>query len=225
LNAAAVRQARDEALVADATAADVAAALAALTRALLRAEAAERNALWADGRKGDGAAQIAGFSDTHVILLRRFAASGIVRHGEVDELHRHVSELRRRLAARGSTVRIDTVAGEGYEVTAGFDELYRLLRQRAPEALRVGAFTVKQTAILQLFAARGSAHVEQVPCLQRHMSNIRAKLPRAIAIRTHSGEGLYTLERGRAELERLLAGEALKPTRRVGLRGGSTRGK
>ena len=144
-----------------------------------------------------------------------FAASGVVRYDDFHDLHRHVSHLRKRLKSLAPGVSIDTLIGEGYEVTTGFDQLYRLLHQGEAPSLRAHGFTVKQTAILKLISLRGSAHKDQIACLQRHMSNIRAKLPSSIKIITHPGEGLYTAdEHSRAQIARLLSGELeTKPKR------------
>ena len=112
-------------------------------------------------------------------------------------------------------MKIETIIGEGYIIVSGFDEVYRLINQSSADGVRAPGFTVKQTAILQLISLRGSAHVDQIPCLQRHMSNIRAKLKKQghakkITITTHPGEGLYTIdEKGRANIAKLLAGESL----------------
>lgn len=174
--------------------------------------AQERNAAWACGRRGDAVAKIPGLTDTLTTLLRRFAACGVVRYADMEDLHRHKSALCKALKKLAPGVTIATLIGEGYELVSGFDEVYRLLHQGNAPSLRVGSFTTKQSMILRLIAQRGSVHVDQTPCLQRHMSNIRAKLKtlglaKKIVIKTHGGEGLYTIEKGRDVLERLVAGE------------------
>lgn len=221
--ASALRQARDEALRSGADPANVLEALCLINRkldALGKTEAAqERNKAWACGRRGDGVAKVAGLTDTLTALLRRFAACGVVRYEDVPDLHRQVSALRKWCKAGAPTIKIDTIIGEGYEIVRGFDELYRLLNQSSADGVRAPGFTVKQTAILQLISLRGSAHVDQIPCLQRHMSNIRAKLKRQghakrINITTHPGEGLYTIDdKSRDNIAKLLAGEPLTEPR------------
>lgn len=208
MSAAELRLARDEAISTNAPWPDVLAALNVIDRKLALAEAKERNDAWSHGLRGDGVARIPWLGDTLTGLLRRFAACGVVRHSEVDELHRHVSELRRRLKRHAGSIRIDTLVGEGYELVGGFDALFRLLRPGPKRELRLAGFTVKQTAILELLWKRGSLHVDQIPCLQRHMSNIRARLPKNIEVKTHSGEGLYTLARGREALAKLFGADA-----------------
>lgn len=217
-----LRRARDEALRSGRDPSDILEALCLLNRkidALGQIEAAqERNRAWSAGRRGDGVAKIAGLTDTLTSLLRRFGACGVVRYEDVPDLHRQVSALRKWCKTGAPTIRIDTLIGEGYEIARGFDELYRLLNQSNADGVRAPGFTVKQTAILQLIALRGSAHVDQVKTLQRHMSNIRAKLKKQghakrIAITTHAGEGLYTIDdKGREALTKLLAGEPLTKT-------------
>lgn len=218
-----LRLARDEALRSGANPADILEALCLINRKLDKlgkAEAAqERNKAWSAGRRGDGVAKVAGLTDTLTALLRRFAACGIVRYEDVPDLHRQVSALRKWCKDKAPTLKVKTIIGEGYEVVSGFDEIYRLLNQSSTDNLRAPGFTVKQTAILQLMSLRGSAHVDQVPCLQRHMSNIRAKFKRQghakrIRIDTHPGEGLYTIdEKSRANIAKLLAGEPLTEPR------------
>mgnify|MGYP000564867286 CR=1 FL=1 len=175
-SASALRLARDEALASGRDPGDILEALCTINRKLDSLQANERNQAWACGRRGDGVAKIAGLTDTLTSLLRRFAACGVVRYDDVPDLHRQASALRKWCKTGAPTIRIDTLIGEGYEIVQGFDELYRLLNQGSANALRAPGFTVKQTAILQLMSLRGSAHVDQIPCLQRHMSNIRAKL-------------------------------------------------
>ena len=195
---------------------DKLAAIHAVQRQFALWQAERNNLAWADGCRGDAVAKIPGLTDTLTSLVRRFAACGVVRYADVADLHRHVSALRKRLKDLAPSVVIETIIGEGYEVVAGFDHLYRLLHAGKQTALRIPGFTVKQTAILTYMAHRGAAHVDQFKCLQRHMSNIRAELKRQglskkIVIATHGGEGLYTVENGRDLLAKLLAGEAVTP--------------
>jgi DNA-binding winged helix-turn-helix (wHTH) protein len=206
-------KARDEALLSPANPKDTLSALRAVSRIEQLWLASERNAAWASGRKGDGAGKIPGLTDTLTALVRQFAAKGVVRYTDTPDLHRQVSALRKRFAEMNLAVTIDTLIGEGYELTDGFDHLYRLLHQAKLPSLRIEGFTSKQTAILKALAARGSVHVEQIECLQRHMSNIRARLKelghaKQIKISTEAGVGLYLIdEKSRASLQLLLAGE------------------
>lgn len=215
LTASDYAKARAEVLTAGAQPRDLLEALCVIERQRQLLLAQERNAAWACGRRGDAIPKIPGLTDTLTGLLRRFAALGVVRYGEVSDLHRHVSALRKKLKAMAPSVRIATLIGEGYEITAGFDEIYRILHSGREPSLAAPGFTVKQTAILKLICLRGSVHVEQVKCLQRHMSNIRAKLPKAISIETHAGEGLYTLAKGKEALTALLDGESPAPIKRA----------
>lgn len=182
-----------------------------------------RIAAWADGRRGDGVAKVPGLSDTLTSLARRFAACGIVRHCEVPDLYRHKCALSKELKRLAPDVKIDAVIGEGYQVSAGFDSLNRLLHGGKQPSTRAPGFTPKETVILQLLASRGSAHKEQIDILQRHVSNIRKRFKRLhinIKITTHPGEGLYTVdEKGREALASLIAGEVALPlpARRVAL--------
>lgn len=199
----------------------LAGALAVFRREHARLRAAFNHVAWADGRRGDGVAVIPGIGDRNVgapaltSLVRRFAACGIVRHDDVEDLHRQVSALRKWLASAAPAVVIKTLKKEGYEVVAGFDDLYRLLytaqasasepRRRAP------GFSLHQSAILFHLATHGSAHVEQFACLPRHISNIRALLAaqgleHAVSIETRVGEGIYIVAKGREELRALMMG-------------------
>lgn len=201
--------AEQEALHAGATPKDLLEALIVIERMRQNHAAALRQLAWATGRKGDGVAKIEGFSDTLTGLLRRFAACGVVLHSEFGpELHRHVSALRKKLKKLAPDIEIDTLQGEGYEIVAGFDHVYRILHAGAVPSMRAPGLTVKQTAIIKLLVLRGSIHKDQVACLQRHMSNVRKRLPKGVTIKTHAGEGLYTLERGREILQALLDGSA-----------------
>lgn len=209
-----IRKAKSEALNSGASPSDILEALVRLERKIELKAAEERSAAWACGRRGDAAQKIPGLTDTLTSLLRRFAACGVVRYGDMEDLHRHKSALCKALKTLAPSVKIATLIGEGYELTGGFDDVYRLLHQGQAPSLRIASFTSKQSMILRLLAQRGSVHVEQTPCLQRHMSNIRAKLKtlglsKKIDIKTHGGEGLYTLEKGKDVLERLIAGEPL----------------
>lgn len=213
LSRASFDAARSEALLSPASPQDTLAALHAISRLEQVWLASERNQAWAAGRKGDAAAKIPGLTDTLTALVRMFAAKGAVRYADMPDLHRHVSALRKRLCDLAPGVVIETMIGEGYEVTEGFDHLYRLLHAAKTPSLRIAGFTAKQSDILKALAARGSAHVEQIECLQRHMSNIRAKLKtlghaKQIKISTEAGIGLYLIDdKSRAALHLLIAGD------------------
>lgn len=206
-------RARDEALLSPSSPKATLAALEALNRIEQLWLADERIKAWASGRKGDAAAKIPGLTDTLTALVRMFAAKGIVRYVDMPDLHRHVSALRKRLSDIAPGVVIETIIGEGYEVTQGFDHLFRLLHAGKTPSTKIPGFTTKQTAILKALAQRGSAHVDQIDCLQRHMSNIRAKLKelghhKQIKISTEAGEGLYLIaDKSRAALQLLIAGD------------------
>lgn len=207
----------------------LAGALAVFRREHARLRAAFNHIAWSEGRRGDGVAVIPGIGDRNVgapaltSLVRRFAACGLVRHDDVEDLHRQVSALRKWLANAAPAVVIKTLQKEGYEVIAGFDDLYRLLyaAQAHPgePRRRAAGFSLHQSAILFHLATHGSAHVEQFACLPRHISNIRALLAargleRAVSIETRVGEGIYIVARGREDLRALVmggAGEADEP--------------
>jgi len=196
----------------------MAGALAVFRREHARLRALFNHHSWAQGRRGDGVAIIPGLTDTLTGLVRRFAACGLVRHEDVDDLSRHVSALRKWLAKNAPAVVIANRKAEGYEVIAGFDDLYRLLytaqaQTEAPQRRRAPGFTLHQSAILFHLAMHGSAHMGQFPCLPRHISNIRALLEaqglgHIVAIETRVGEGVYVVAKGRDELRRLIVGEA-----------------
>lgn len=204
-------QARNEILAAKQG--DIVAALHALQRQIELYRAEQNNQAWAAGRKGEGQAKIPGLTDTLATLLRRFAACGVVRYEDMPDLHRHKSALCKALKKMAPSVEITTLVGEGYELTAGFDEVMRLVRASGAQTMRAANLTPKQTTILRIIAQRGSLHVDQIDCLQRHVSNVRAKLKKlglskAINIVTHPGEGLYTLDdKGRETALRLISGE------------------
>lgn len=74
----------------------------------------------------------------------------------------------------------------------------------------VPGFTATETSILRIMAARGRVAYEQIPCLQRHMCNIRKKLReqgRKITILTEKEIG-YVVETkaGKVMLERMVMG-------------------
>lgn len=214
LTASDLRIARDEALASGRDPADILEALCVINRRIVSMEAEERNKAWACGRRGDAAAKIPGLTDTLTDLVRRFAACGVVRHDEVADLHRHKSALSKVLKVKAPSVIIETLVGEGYEIVAGFDELYRLLHQSKKLSRCAPGFTARQTEILHVLAARGSIHTDWGKAVQRHMSNIRAELKRQglskkITITTHGGEGLYTVDKGREVLSALVEGEAV----------------
>lgn len=221
LSAATFDKAASEAMLAGAPPKDLYEALQVIERYKQAHMAALRHMALAEGRRGDTVAKIPGLTDTLTCLVRRFAACGMVRHADFDDLYRHKSALCKALKTIAPEVKIRTVAKEGYEVVSGHDGLVRLLHGgRIPSTILPG-FTDKQSAILRHLAGRGSVHVDQFKALQRHMSNIRPKLPRGVIVTTHPGEGLYTIdERSRDALAAFIAGEASylpRPERRVAL--------
>lgn len=221
LSAATFDKAASEAMLAGAPPKDLYEALHVIERLKQAHLAVLRHMALAEGRRGDTVAKIPGLSDTLTCLLRRFAACGMVRHADFDDLYRHKSALCKALKSLAPEVRIKTVAKEGYEVISGHDGLVRLLHGGRIPSILIPGYTDKQSAILRHLAGRGSVHVDQFKALQRHMSNIRAKLPKSVHIITHPGEGLYTIdERSRDALNALISGEASflpKPERRVAL--------
>ena len=70
----------------------------------------------------------------------------------------------------------------------------------------MAGFTVTETRVLRIIASRDFIAYEQFDALQRHMSNIRKKLPDSILIKTVVSEG-YVIESGLDVLRRLVAGE------------------
>lgn len=204
----ACRLALNEVLRSDAGGEKILDALEVLNRRLALLESRERHDALASGRRGDSASRANGFTETETMVLRRFASCGVVTHAEVpSELYRYVSAIRRKCKTIAPAIKIVTRTGAGYELIAGFDDLWRLLHVAKTPALTVAGFTTRQSEILQVLAVRGSIHTEWGKAVQRHMSNIRKKLPRGIVIETHAGEGLYTLTKGREALTRLIAGE------------------
>lgn len=71
---------------------------------------------------------------------------------------------------------------------------------------QVRAFTHTETRVLRLMAARGFVSYEMFDALQRHMSNIRKKLPNEIRVKTQIGEG-YEITDGIETLRALVAGD------------------
>ena len=71
---------------------------------------------------------------------------------------------------------------------------------------QVKGFTSTETRVLRLMAARGFVHYEMFDALQRHMSNIRKKLPLDIRVKTQIGEG-YEIIAGLETLRSLVAGD------------------
>lgn len=197
----------------------LAGALAVFRREHARLLAEYNHIAWSKGLRGEGVATIPGLSETLTGLVRRLAACGVVRHADMDELPRNISALRKWLARHAPAVSIATLKDEGYEVVAGFDDLYRLLHGQAAtqagQRRRAHGFSTHQSVILFHIAQHGSAHVDQFPNLPRHMSNIRAVvaelgLDRKIVFETRTGEGLYVVAKGRDELRRLTAGESVE---------------
>lgn len=218
LTALTLTHAEADILASDALPASKEEALAVIVR--LRAELAAtkaqlRQSAWASGRRADGAIVVPGLSDRHVCALRVLAATGHIKHGDHFDLHRTISGLRADLRKIAPSIEITTRIGFGYELTAGFDDANRLLLIGAKPPITILDFTPEQTDMLRRLSRHGSIHIEQGKAVQRHMSNIRAKLKRhgfasKIEIETHPGEGLYTVSaRGRKHLAKLLTGEMI----------------
>lgn len=202
----------DAILRSGAPAADVAQALLEVRSEIAQLRAEHNQAAWAEGRKGEGAAKIDWLSDTLTNLLRRFAANTVVLHDDFAELSRYACQLRRALRVIAPDVRIETVQKLGYRLVAGFESVYRLLNGGRTSALGVAGFTPKEVMILGLLAEWGALHKDQVRCLVKHSSNIRAKLkPFGIVMKTE-GDGLYSADKlARAAIKKLLSGELRAP--------------
>lgn len=78
--------------------------------------------------------------------------------------------------------------------------------RRADGVDRVPGFTITETRVLRILAATGEVRYGRMDALQRHLSNIRKKLPRSIQIKTVVMQG-YEVIAGMAALKRLCAGE------------------
>lgn len=194
--------------------ADLAQALLEVRGEIAQLRAEHNQAAWATGRKGDGVIKIDGLTETDTSILRRFAATTVVLHADVDKLHQHVCSLRKVLKVLAPGVCIETVQRLGYRITAGFEDVYRLLKGGRASALGVAGFTPKETVILGLLVEWGNLHKEQIACLGKHLSNIRKKAKRFGFAIKHAGAGLYVADRAaRAQIKRLLAGELTADTK------------
>jgi hypothetical protein len=71
---------------------------------------------------------------------------------------------------------------------------------------KISGFTDTETRVLRKIAARGYIGYGMFEALQRHMSNIRKKLPAEVRVTTNIGEG-YEVTAGLALLRQLVAGE------------------
>ena len=71
---------------------------------------------------------------------------------------------------------------------------------------KIAGFTETETRVLRKIAARGFIAYGMFDALQRHMSNIRKKLPASVRIRTEIGEG-YQVTDGLQTLASLVAGD------------------
>ena len=69
---------------------------------------------------------------------------------------------------------------------------------------RVPGFTITETRILRIMAATGEVRYERMDAMQRHMSNIRKKLPPGVTIKTVVQQG-YEVVTGMQALKRLVA--------------------
>lgn len=84
--------------------------------------------------------------------------------------------------------------------------------RRADGIDRVPTFTITETRVLRILAACGEIRYERFESLQRHMSNIRKKLPPGVKIKTIVMQG-YEVTQGMAALKRMVSGECLQPIR------------
>ena len=82
--------------------------------------------------------------------------------------------------------------------------------RRADGVDRVPGFTVTQTRCLRILASTGEIRYDRMEAVQRHMSNIRKKLPPGIQIRTVVQQG-YEVTEGILALRRLV----LAPTAQI----------
>jgi hypothetical protein len=73
---------------------------------------------------------------------------------------------------------------------------------------RVPGFTITETRVLRILCAHGEIRYERFESLQRHMSNIRKKLPPGIKIKTIVQQG-YEVTSGLHALKRMVSGEIL----------------
>lgn len=86
---------------------------------------------------------------------------------------------------------------------------------RGDGAMRADGFTVAETRILRVLASTGEIHYDHFDSLQRHMSNIRIKLRKMgliVDIKTIVQVG-YEVTKGKAVLERLVAGARVTATK------------
>ena len=77
---------------------------------------------------------------------------------------------------------------------------------------RVPGFTVTETRVLRILASTGEVRYDRMESLQRHMSNIRKKLPPGIKIKTIVMQG-YEVTQGLNAIKRMVSAEALNPVR------------
>lgn len=77
---------------------------------------------------------------------------------------------------------------------------------------RVPGYTVTETRVLRILASTGEIRYERMESLQRHMSNIRKKLPPGVKIKTVVMQG-YEVTAGLNALKRMVSGEAQSPVR------------
>lgn len=82
--------------------------------------------------------------------------------------------------------------------------------RRADGVDRVPGFTVTQTRCLRILAATGEIRYDRMEAVQRHMSNIRKKLPPGVVIKTIVQQG-YEVTEGILALRRLV----LAPTAQI----------
>lgn len=77
---------------------------------------------------------------------------------------------------------------------------------------RVPGYTVTETRVLRILASTGEIRYGRFDAIQRHMSNIRKKLPPGIKIKTIVMQG-YEVVTGISHIRRMLAGEQAYPVR------------
>lgn len=103
------------------------------TRLSVKLVEVERSVAWANGRRADGVDRVAGYTCTETRALRIMGATGEIRYERMHSLHRHMSNIRKKLL--GSGVVIKTVVMQGYEVTQGVEILRAMCAGKASALL------------------------------------------------------------------------------------------
>lgn len=83
---------------------------------------------------------------------------------------------------------------------------------------RVPGFTITETRVLRILASTGEVRYGRFESIQRHMSNIRKKLPKGISIKTVIQQG-YEVTTGLNALKRMVSGECDTRTPIIALEG------